>query len=87
MTNRQDLQNWLYDEILSLDEHEVLTEEKADQLAKDMVSFCYAAITKYIAGQAEHGGNIEDRNLNMEIDQELIDLFHYWQAKKRKEGR
>jgi len=62
-----------------------LGEIKKVQIADDLTSFVKQAIGKYIRGQMEHGGNIEDRNLNHEIDQELIDLFFYHSANKRKE--
>lgn len=62
----------------------VLSDEKVIQLTEDLATFVETAIVKYIKGQLEHGGNISDRDLDNEIDQEVIDLFFYQQARKRK---
>lgn len=62
----------------------VLSDKEKVELALDLNRFVIDAIAKYYRGQKEHGGHISDRDLNIEIDNELIDLFFYHQANKRK---
>lgn len=61
-----------------------LTEAQVKEIADDLSGFVCKASIKYIKGQKEHGGHISDRDLDKEIDNELIDLFFYQYARKRK---
>jgi hypothetical protein len=56
-------------------------------LANDLTSFVIHAINKYLKGQLEHGGHISERDLDVEISQEITDLFFYHQANKRKQKK
>ena len=51
-------------------------------MAISLTNFVVAAIDKFEKGQAEHGGDIRDRDLKHEITQETIDLFWYNEAQK-----
>lgn len=51
-------------------------------IAQDLAEFVFSAIKKFENGQKEHGGNITDRDLNLEISQEITDLFFYTRAQK-----
>lgn len=51
-------------------------------LAADYTNFIVKAIAKFDAGQKEHGGRLTDRDLRVERENELIDLFHYHNAEK-----
>ena len=50
-------------------------------MAASLADFCEKAVRKYIQGQYEHGGDIRDRDLDIEINHETIDLFWYTSAK------
>lgn len=56
----------------------------ATHVAESITAFCENAIAKFIKGQLEHGGKLEDRDLDKEITLELLDLFWYNEAKKWK---
>lgn len=49
-----------------------------------MRRFNQLAPAKYDRGQAEHGGLITDRDLLVEIEQEIVDLWFYVQAMRQK---
>lgn len=72
--------------ILDADHSRALDHEQITQMAEALELFIYRAIEKYVVGQREHGGNIIDRDLSLEIDHELIDLFWYHSANKRKQS-
>ena len=44
--------------------------------------FIAIAGPKYDAGQLKHGGTLNQRDCLAEMEQEIIDLWHYWQAHK-----
>ena len=50
------------------------------QLHKYLQQFADRAVKKFIAGQIEHGGNIEDRDCLNEAMDEVIDLVFYLSA-------
>lgn len=53
-------------------------------LEESYTNFILEATRKFARGQHEHGGRIIDRRIDQEIDGELIDLFHYNNARKFK---
>ena len=68
--------------ILTIDnKHENIDEETIVRMSESLTIFCYDAINKFIAGQKKHGGKITDKDLDKEINQELLDLFWYLNAK------
>lgn len=60
-----------------------LSEKQVQEITESLHNFVEHSVEKYVAGQAEHGGSIQDRDLDLEIDHELIDLFFYHEARKR----
>ncbi len=64
---------------------EILNAERRARLALELSHFVMEAIAKYHKGQREHGGDIIDRDLDHEIDNEIIDLMFYQYARRRKE--
>lgn len=68
----------IYQEVLNEQGSDlVLTDVQAGLLARELENFVKSAITKFIKGQKEHGGDLSDRNLSAEIDNEIIDLVIY----------
>lgn len=70
--------------IHSIDIEGHLKEATIEHIADSLTAFCENAIAKFIKGQLEHGGKLEDRDLDKEITLELLDLFWYNEAKKWK---
>lgn len=62
----------------------LLTKERKEQIASSLTFFCIKAVEKYLRGQEEHGGDLADRNLDAEIEAEIIDLMFYNMATKWK---
>jgi len=62
----------------------VLTKKQKFQVAACLGLFCRRAIVKFIKGQKEHGGRIQDRDLYKERLEETIDLFFYNEAENWK---
>lgn len=60
--------------------------ERRVQMADSLTKFVISAITKYYIGQQVHGGDICDRDLEMELRQEQIDQFWYSEAMKWRRG-
>lgn len=54
-----------------------LSDEVKSCMANSYACFIEQATAKFIKGQAEHGGDIRDRDLTIEMSAELIDLFFY----------
>jgi hypothetical protein len=71
----------ILNEIQLADKTHSLSEETRTKMAMALDYFIIDAIDKFIKGQKEHGGNIEDRDLDKEIRMEMIDSFWYQQAK------
>lgn len=63
----------------------VLNDNNKLKIATSLYNFINKAITKYIKGQKEHGGDITEKDLRKEINQEIIDLFWYSEAEVWKE--
>lgn len=80
----KELTELLFRIIWDKDKTEALTEEKINEMVEDYIAFIDRSSSKYIRGQVEHGGNIGDRDLDVEIDAEMDDLFFYHNANKRK---
>lgn len=47
------------------------------ELTENLTNFVVCSVDKFVKGQKEHGGDIRDRDLNREMMNEIIDLFHY----------
>ena len=77
----------LIDLVKLVDYNKVLSDEKTLQIVGSLGIFVNHAICKYIKGQIEHGGDITDRDLHEEIQQEIIDLFFYTEGLKWKEKK
>ena len=54
------------------------------QVVSDLTDFVYDAMVKFNAGQKEHGGVLEERDVLTDMRFEIIDSFFYNQAAKRK---
>lgn len=85
---------YLQKAIKGFDKENVLTEEQTVRMSESLAHFTFAAITKFIAGQKDHGGDLRDRNLMHELAQEQIDSFWYgpfgamsWPDKDKEEPR
>ncbi len=76
----------IFQTVEKLDVNGNLTSEMVSQVTEDLSEFVEFAARKYIKGQSEHGGHISERDLNIEIDQEIVDLFFYHSANKRKQA-
>ena len=79
LTNPQSLLLYtqLEDYISKLDFYNRLTPEVKRNMATSLASFTEQSVTKFIAGQKEHGGDLRDRNLSTELAAEQIDSFWY----------
>lgn len=55
----------------------VLPPDKEHRIARQLAFFVTQAIEKYINGQKEHGGDLRDRDLPLELHKEILDLFWY----------
>jgi hypothetical protein len=78
------LQSLIMDEIEARDPTNVLTTQRRANLCLDLNTFVIAAIDKYVKGQKEHGGDLKDRDLLMELYAELVDSVIYLSEEKRK---
>jgi len=65
------------DYITKLDCYNRLTTEVKRNMARSLAAFTEQSVTKFIAGQKEHGGDLRDRNLPAELSAEQIDSFWY----------
>lgn len=66
---------------IALDVENNIPDKDKLKMADSLTTFCTNAINKFIIGQKKHGGNIVDRNLDKEFQQEFIDMFWYMNAK------
>lgn len=66
--------------------HRLVKSGRRDSMAASLTGFVIQAIDKYYAGQKAHGGDIIDRDLAKEIQQEQIDLYWYTAARSWKES-
>ena len=73
----------MLDEIETVDTGKVLDEKMKADMALSLTRFTRDSIEKFIKGQIEHGhiGRLEERDLDKETYNEIIDLFFYNQAK------
>jgi hypothetical protein len=62
----------------------VLDSQSIANLTNSLCEFACRGAEKYIRGQKEHGGNIADRDLFKELQNEIIDAWHYNVANQRK---
>lgn len=70
--------------ITMADKENIISPARRDQMAEALTLFCIKAVAKYYKGQLEHGGDLADRQLDAEIEAEIIDLLWYHEAKKWK---
>jgi hypothetical protein len=70
------------EEVDRLDIQKVLDEKVRDNMSQALEGFIQDSIRKFIKGQTEHGGSLQDRNLELEIHNEVIDIFWYNTAKE-----
>lgn len=75
----------ILDHIECVDKFNDLNKENRERMATSLTRFSEQAIIKYIQGQKEHGGDITEKNLDKEIDQEIIDIFWYNNGRRWKE--
>ena len=54
---------------------------------KSVDRFNRLATAKYMAGQAEHGGNLVNKVRLENAEEEIIDLWHYIQALRLRSGK
>ena len=74
------------DELPALDA--VSCDLKPEEIAKRSVDrFNDLATAKYMAGQAEHGGNLVNKVRLENSEEEIIDLWHYIQALRLRLGK
>lgn len=64
-----------------LDEQNELNIHVRENMAVSLAAFFESAVTKFIAGQREHGGDLTKRNLDEEVRKEHVDMFWYSYAK------
>ena len=69
-------------DIRDTDQH--LSESTQADMAYSLTNFVIDATDKFIKGQIEHGGELQNRDLAKEIKQEQIDLFWYTEAQNWK---
>lgn len=74
----------VYKLIDMLDHDKVVCKEDKLIMAKDIGDFVLASIGKYVAGQKEHGGRLINRDIDKDITNEIIDLFHYHRTNSKK---
>lgn len=65
----------------SFDKNKILTEEVKQNMTKSLAEFTEEATRKFIKGQQEHGGDLRDRQLELELFNEQIDFFWYSSAR------
>ena len=78
--------------IRTLDELPPLGEVKCDLTPEEIVKrsvdrFNELATAKYMAGQDEHGGCLVDKVCLANMEEEIIDLWHYIQALRLRLGK
>ena len=56
---------------------DIIDIEERRLMASSLSVFVTKAVDKYFKGQKEHGGNITDKDLNAEIQNEITDLMWY----------
>lgn len=76
----------IQDLIASRPDMDLVHPERRDAMALSLAEWVTEAIEKYYKGQAAHGGDIIDRDLAKEIQQEQIDLYWYTAARSWKES-
>src|SRR5438093_78183 len=59
------------------DRDKIISFKDKVHLTNSLKEFLVGSIDKFISGQQEHGGELIKRDLNVEISQEIIDLFWY----------
>ena len=57
-----------------------LSSEVRRNMAISLANFIEKSTVKFINGQVEHKGDIRDRDLAKEMQQEIIDMFWYKEA-------
>lgn len=80
------LHECIQDICLSLDTENNIPYKDTLKMADSLTTFCISAINKFIVGQKKHGGNIIDKDLDKEFQQEFIDMFWYMNAKNWKQN-
>lgn len=69
------------------DKNKILSGETKENMTVALDKFVRDSVEKFIKGQTEHGGLLQDRDLDKEIQAEAIDFFWYNAAKQwRKEN-
>jgi hypothetical protein len=81
-TDRQALVATLQRVITLSHNGDVISPAQKILMAEALADYCGFAITKFIAGQVEHGGRLQDRDLHLELFKEHIDSFWYHSAMK-----
>lgn len=66
--------------IKTLDKNAVLDSHTLNEMSSSLARFIEMSTAKFIAGQKEHGGKITDKELEFEIENEMIDQFWYKEA-------
>jgi hypothetical protein len=72
----------------NFDGESLLSPRVVELMSCSLGDFILSATDKFIAGAIVHGGDIRDRNIEKELQQELLDLFWYnaarqWPAKTK----
>lgn len=83
---RQLLREQLMAAILQNPEHASVKQADKEFIVDSLANFNEQAINKFIKGQAEHGGHITDRDLQREMNLEIIDMFFYNTYSRIKKG-
>lgn len=75
----------IHESIIVADKDDLLNLTQRVIFASELENFVFLAIQKFMKGQREHGGDLSDRDLNAEIDNEIIDLVIYrWHQRSLK---
>lgn len=82
--NKINLFDTIFKQIKNADHFKNLNEETKLRLTTSLFEFINNSISKYIKGQKEHGGDITEKDLDLEINQEIIDLYWYNEGRKWK---
>jgi hypothetical protein len=64
-----------------LDTEKVLSKQTKIDMTFSLTEFVRTSINKYIKGQKEHCGLLQNRDLDKEMKAEILDLFWYSEAK------
>jgi len=70
-----------------IDITDAIDTQTKENMSVSLASFIEHGVTKFIAGQREHGGNITDRNLDQELRNEITDIMWYNYAKDWKQNK